>query len=118
MDEYKVKLFISSFKKAVEQNEIQYELKRKSTLYLRELGWTAKEMLSHVCADLSVNTYSTGPTLHHNGSGHNVMVFGIFCKHQLLYVKLSYGENGGGACMSFHPNEKEMEFPYRKDGGQ
>lgn len=116
MEEYKVQMFIKSFNEAAKEKVIQYDLKRKSTIYLREIGWTPREMLDYVCANLSVNTYSIGPTLHHNGSGHNVMVFGIFFEQQLLYVKLSYGENGSGACMSFHPNEKEMEFPYRKDG--
>lgn len=109
-----VKLFIMQFKSFAKKDGIStIQLNKKTSSYLREIGWPNSYMLDYILDNLCEDNYYRGPSDHHFIDNTRVMEFGIDLDGQELYVKISITENDG-ACMSFHPCESEMKYPLRK----
>lgn len=109
-----VKLFVMQFKSYAKMNSIStVQINRKTSMFLRELGWTSSYMLEYILNNLCEENFYRGPSDHHFINNTKVMEFGITLNGQELYVKISLSEENG-ACMSFHPCESEIEYPLRK----
>lgn len=110
-----VKLFIMQFKVFAKNNSVTtIQINRKTSLFLREIGWTSSYMLEHILNNLCEDNFYRGPSDHHFIDDTKVMEFGIDLNEQEIYVKISLTDQAG-ACMSFHPCESAMDYPLRKE---
>lgn len=73
------------------QGKVDYsEINRKTTIFLRRIGWTNKAMESFILNSIEPNHYFRGPTDHHYNSNCSVVEFGMYLDEYdiELYVKL------------------------------
>lgn len=116
-----VNLFLSNFHSCASQGKIDYsEVKRKTTNFLRTIGWTNKAMNSYILENIEAKNYFRGPSEHHHHNNRTVMEFGMVMEDVALYVKLDLiiqNEEFVAGYMSFHPREQKIEhFPLDETG--
>lgn len=64
---------------------------------------------------LTVENYSEGPKNDNMMGSSPLWVFGSIVNGVEIYIKLSLGmANSSVICVSFHPSEYKMKFPFRK----
>ncbi|MCW5899517.1 MAG: type II toxin-antitoxin system MqsR family toxin [Flavobacteriales bacterium] len=66
-------------------------------------------------AELSVSDFSEGPMKDSLNSGPDLWVFGKELKEHEVYIKVTLGmqKQGPVFCISFHPSEHTMTFPFK-----
>ncbi len=111
--ENQVKLFINLFHRHWQNGKVQDMYTKKSQDYLRSIGITIKEAKEHTIKHISSDNFYRGPSKHHVLDCVQVCEFGVNYHGEEIYVKISCSENDG-ACMSFHPPERAMQFPLKK----
>lgn len=108
-----VNIFIQMFKIQKDLGNIKFRFNRKTTHYLREIGWTTKQMSEHVVDLISTDTYYRGPSPHHNQLNATVMEFGIPILSEEIYTKICI-DSTCGAFLSFHLPEREITYPLKE----
>jgi len=73
-------------------------------------------MRKAVLQDLSVSDFSRGPFKDGLNSGPDLWEFGKEVKEHNVYIKVTLGmiKEGPVLCISFHPAERPMEFPFKR----
>ena len=67
-------------------------------------------------AELTVEDFSEGPMKDMLNSGPDLWVFGKKLKEHEVYIKVTLGFESAGPvfCISFHPSEHAMSFPFKR----
>lgn len=86
----------------------------KNVQALIDLGIVANARKS-VLEKLTIQDFSEGPTKDGLNSGPDLWVFGKEVKEQEVYIKVTIGmaKEGPVLCISFHPSERSMQFPFK-----
>lgn len=80
---------------------------------LLDLDISAKQRMETIEA-LTHSDYSEGPNEDTLNTGSPLWIFGRTVKKTMVYIKISMGlANRPGICISFHPAEYEMKFPFK-----
>lgn len=115
--EAQVKAFLSDFhqKMKIYPEEIRFRDDRgKNFEALAVLDITARQRLEYIKA-LTLTDYSEGPKDDILHTGSPLWVFGCMVKKVSVYIKISMGPpNKPVICISFHPAEYEMAFPFKR----
>ena len=92
-------------------------------IFLDDRGKNAKALLDleispgkrkEIINKLEVEDYSEGPLEEKMRGILPMWVFGKMVKKQEVYIKISMGvENSNTICISFHPAEYPMNYPYK-----
>ena len=111
-----IEKFLREFHQKVEIFDIIFLDDRDKNLEtMAKLDITANAR-KEIIKTITVTDYSEGPIvnlLNHLG---DLWVFGKDVNKQEVYIKISYGlPNHSTICISFHPAEHPMKYPYRKD---
>lgn len=81
---------------------------------LLALGIT-KAQRDEVVGSLTPEDYCQGPLPDETQTG-DVWVFGKHVEGAEVYIKLKLTEDGTPKCISFHPAERRMRYPFRLKG--
>ena len=73
-------------------------------------------MRKAVLQALTISDYSEGPMKDGLNSGPDLWVFGKEVKEHDVYIKVTLGitTEGPVLCISFHPAERPMDFPFKR----
>jgi hypothetical protein len=73
-------------------------------------------MRKAVLNELTVKDFSEGPMKDGLNSGPDLWVFGKEVKEHDVYIKVTLGmvKEGPVLCISFHPAEQPMKFPFKR----
>lgn len=87
----------------------------KNAQALSVLGIVANGRKS-VLEQLTTHDFSEGPMKDGLNSGPDLWVFGKEVKEHEVYIKVTIGmvKEGPVFCISFHPSEHPMEFPFKR----
>lgn len=89
--------------------------RQEKTIRFMQLMELERDDVIAVLYTLAEEHYSEGPSRNDWNTG-DVWVFGIHLDEKLIYVKLSVTSvqrRHAMLCMSFHPAERPMRFPYQ-----
>lgn len=116
---FQVKLFLSEFRKCHQNHAVYYgDLNRKTTNYLREIGWTYENMKNFILRQLKPSDYFRGLNEHHFLPNRTVAEFALQLEETQLYIKLeliSEDQHFVAGYLSCHPAEKPVtHFPLKK----
>jgi hypothetical protein len=81
---------------------------------LLALGIT-KTLRGEVIRSLTPEDYCKGPLPDETQSG-DVWIFGAQIEDTEVYIKLKLTESEAPICLSFHPAERELRYPFKKKG--
>ena len=112
-----IQKFLNDFHQKVEVFDIFFmddrEKNRKALPELDIRAFQRKEIIKTI----TVDDYSEGPIKNLLNSWGDLWVFGKDYKGQEIYIKICYGiPNSSTICVSFHPAEFPMNYPYKKGG--
>ena len=87
----------------------------KNVVALVELG-IVPNARKRTLEELTVMDFSEGPMKDTLNSGPDLWVFGKELKEHEVYVKVTLGmqKQGPVFCISFHPSEQAMTFPFKR----
>jgi|SRR5580704_7756485 hypothetical protein len=103
--------FLDQFKKAWANNGPAFVPRKKNLNGLAALALSVKDA-EEAIAWITETAYVFGPNSDDDGSPGEVWGFGIDIEGTEVYIKLKYHE-GVGKCLSFHPSESELSYPFR-----
>ena len=117
-----IEKFLSEFHQKVQVFDIIFLDERDKNLdSLAKLDITPNAR-KEIIKTITVTDYSEGPIRNLLNSLGDLWVFGKDVNDQEVYIKISYGlPNHSTICISFHPAEHPMNYPYRnreKKGGK
>ena len=84
----------------------------KNQAGLLALGIT-RQHRRQVILSLTCDDYSSGPSPDIAYPGEPVWVFGAVVEGTEVYIKLKLPPEGKPTCISFHPAERRIEYPFR-----
>jgi len=110
-----VRRFLADFKTKMKVFEIIYRDDRgKNTKALLDYE-ISRTKRREVIENLLVENYSEGPNDDKLYGIATMWIFGVEVKGIEFYIKISYGrENESVICISFHPSEKPMAYPFKQ----
>lgn len=123
MDEYteeefhkQILIFLKDFKELMGQGAYLVKGHLKNIQTLVDLGITIKQR-DDIILSIKLEDYSSGPINDKYHSG-DYWVFGKKVEITEIYIKLKIitfnNGNERAVCISFHPSEYPMNYPYRK----
>ena|SRR3989338_1832358 len=107
--------FLSKWRPEAEQF-IDFVPRQKNIEGMLKLGIT-KNMAKQMLCSLGVENYVSGPEMDRDRGKKDIWVFGIKCKGQDVYIKIKLYDRGGswGAkCLSFHPADRPLRYPFSR----
>jgi hypothetical protein len=113
-----IKRFLFEFKQLMYQGPETYYVKNhlKNIQTLADLGITVRER-DNIIRSLELCDYSSGPVIDENHPESCYWVFGKDISSVEIYIKLKIYTNKFGddkaICISFHPSEYPMKYPFR-----
>lgn len=113
--EQEVEAFLKAFHTRMKVWDVLFRDDRsKNVESLGILGITPN-MRKAVLQALTVADFSEGPMKDRLNSGPDLWVFGKDVKEHDVYIKVTLGmlEKGPVLCISFHPAEQPMKFPFK-----
>jgi len=126
VDQQRVRDFLMEFKLIVEEGRGLDVIPRKENLeLLAATGVLTEQLRRDVILGLSATDYCDGP-LANEVPGHKggIWIFGASVGGEETYIKLTIepvkDENGAivklAKCLSFHPADRVLEYPFRAKG--
>jgi len=110
-----VRIFLGDFKVKMSVFSILFRdnrMKNTRVLLDFEISWMKRK---EVIESISVEDYSEGPLDDKLYGIASMWVFGKYIKELEIYIKISFGKpNGQVLCISFHPSEYPMKYPFKK----
>ncbi len=107
--------FLKDFKELMEQGHYFIKEHHKNILALRDLGINAR-IRDEIILSVAMEDYSSGP----NPDAYHLGYYWVFGKNlgpTEIYIKLkivSYKKgNEKAVCLSFHPSEYPLKYPFR-----
>lgn len=108
--------FLREIKDLIQQGHYQILGRIKNYDSMIALGITER-MRDEFILSLAVENYSSGPMMDEYKPG-NIWVFGKELDSTEIYIKLKIVTDNHGnemaLCMSFHPSEYRMKYPFRR----
>lgn len=111
-----VEKFLSDFKTKLEIFDVHFlDERNKNTQALAELDITSNQR-KECLKKLRIEDYSSGPNIDKlDLQLSEYWEFGIQLKKKEIYIKIRIGKsNSSVICISFHPSERKMKYPYKK----
>lgn len=112
--EEEVHQFLNKFHAQMLNNEIRFYRHRKNfeALLHSELSARCREQIIY---SLQFTDFYRGPFEDKYHPGIKYWEFGKCVKGKEWYIKISLGKGDGPVCcMSFHPSERKIHFPFKK----
>lgn len=113
-----VEKFLSDFKTKLKVFDVHFlDERNKNTQALADLDITHIQRIDYL-KELKVENYLSGPNKDKLGINlSDYWEFGIKVKKAEVYIKIRLGKpNGKVICISFHPAERNMKYPFKKGG--
>ncbi|MCR4427386.1 MAG: type II toxin-antitoxin system MqsR family toxin [Firmicutes bacterium] len=107
-----VRCFLDRAKALIVEGKWNLVKRQKNLDALAFMGWTEEVVLETLCS-LAVENYVTGPEGDRGFPGEEVWTFGIETDNGEYYIKLKVRTGDGLVCLSFHPAEYPLRYPYR-----
>lgn len=108
-----IKSFLDEFKIKMKTFGVIFKDREKNLQALLDLEITAIERNEHLL-NLKVEDYYGGPkTDSYDPESLSFWEFGITLKKTQVYIKISLWKSKKVLCISFHPAERKMIFPYK-----
>ena len=108
--------FLKEFKELMGQGRYIVKGHYKNIQTLKDLGITAR-LRDELILSIALQDYSSGPISDELNPGH-FWVFGKELDKTEIYIKLkivTYStRNEKAICISFHPSERPMKYPFRR----
>jgi hypothetical protein len=108
--------FLKDFKELMGQGHYIVKGHYKNIQTLKDLGITAR-LRDELILSISLGDYSSGPNPDELNPGH-FWVFGKVLDNTEIYIKLkiiTYSTgNDRAVCISFHPSEYPLKYPFRR----
>ena len=108
--------FLMDFRELMGQGRYFVKGHHKNIQALIDLGITAK-IRDEIILSIAIEDYASGPHPDEYQAG-DYWVFGKFVDAIEIYIKLKIVSYNNGAekavCISFHPSERPMQYPFRR----
>jgi hypothetical protein len=111
-----VEQFLSDFKTKLEIFDVNFlDERNKNTQALADLDITHIHRIDYL-KKLKMENYLSGPNKDKLGFNlSDYWEFGMKVKKTDVYIKIRLGKpNGKVICVSFHPAERKMKYPFKK----
>jgi hypothetical protein len=109
-----VEKFLDALKVNIDVFNIFFEDDRKKNIQaLLDLDITPDKRVD-VIRSLKVENYAMGPVDENMQGYASMWIFGSKIKNREIYIKISMGKFNGVICISFHPSEHPLTYPYKK----
>jgi hypothetical protein len=112
-----VQHLLNTVKSLIDEGRFDLVLRRETRLTITQLGLVSQWDVADIITGLTLQDYSAGPKPDMDTSKRgSVWEFGATVDGNLIYLKLKVRESNPQevVCLSFHPPERPMKFPYRK----
>jgi len=112
-------LFLYEAKRLISKGNCQLVPRKKNLDALSNLGWEVNFLFEHICSEITPEHYVDGPKTDYNFPGEDVWIFGTNIEENEYYIKLKirrFKDDANDAlflCISFHPVEHPLKYPFR-----
>lgn len=110
--------FLKDFKNLIYQDRLWIKDRQSTYQALIALGYTLKN-LEPILLSIKVEDYCAGPKPDEYIPGEHYWEFGKLIENQEFYIKVKITQQRNGekaVCLSFHPAEWPLSFPFKQEG--